>query len=221
MKRITCVLFSMLLILFGGCIERSLEASVLTDSDLDGWADTQEKETHTNPFDSDTDHDGFLDPEDPDPLHPGILTDPEQKLGVGGPLEYDAVKVTKNSPRMTYVGIIEHYNVTLEDVRLPEECTELDIRFVTAGYGDSTWCSYDIDATPTQVIDFFIENMMYDGWDITYCEWDLFARPQKSYGVMSFQKEGDGEPVYVTITVTGSEESPEHSQFIIIAYYVD
>ena len=34
----------------------------------------------TSPFDSDTDDDGIKDPEDPTPLHPGILTSDEQKL---------------------------------------------------------------------------------------------------------------------------------------------
>ena len=36
----------------------------------------------TSPFDSDTDDDGIKDPEDPTPLHPGILTSDEQKLKI-------------------------------------------------------------------------------------------------------------------------------------------
>lgn len=46
--------------------------SSLVDLDGDGWPDDQEKRAGTNPYNVDTDSDGYWDPQDPNPLDPTI-----------------------------------------------------------------------------------------------------------------------------------------------------
>lgn len=223
MKTIVAVIGALCILIgiaLAGCIDYSDEApeeTIQKDSDLDGWTDIQEREAHTNPFDVDTDHDGILDPEDPNPLYIGILTDPKQKLEAGECLEFDYLSILP--PNVHYMGTEEHRNITFEDIRLPEGSTKPDCKYTVGGYSDAFWCNSNIYASPTKVMDFFIEKMLYDGWDITYCKWDSIGWTQK-YGIMYFQKlEGEGQ--YVTITVIGSEREPEYSQFTIILVLPD
>jgi hypothetical protein len=44
----------------------------IVDSDGDGWTDSQEINSGTDPEDKDTDDDGFWDPNDPNPLDPNV-----------------------------------------------------------------------------------------------------------------------------------------------------
>jgi hypothetical protein len=52
---------------------------VAVDSDGDGWTDDYEEKAGTNPYIMDTDNDGLIDSEDPNPL------EPKKGLGVCGP----------------------------------------------------------------------------------------------------------------------------------------
>ena len=60
-----------LLILPSSCEYLGEYASEL-DSDGDGWPDTQEEQSGTDPDNVDTDNDGYWDPHDPNPLNPDI-----------------------------------------------------------------------------------------------------------------------------------------------------
>lgn len=220
MKKIEIAVVGILCILIGialaGYINHSgetSEKSIQKDSDIDGWSDVQEREAQTNPFDVDTDHDGIWDPEDTDPLRPGILTDPEQKLEVGGYVEFDLASAPG------WVGR-KPYKVTRDDITLPKGYTPLTIKLeVPSGYACyRSYYSYEINASSTQVIDFFLKNMLHNDWNTCNAA-DIF----EFYGIggihMHFLKKGD-QDTYITILVTGEEKYP-YSQFIIIEEHVD
>jgi len=208
MKKIEIAVFGVICILIGIALAGYIVSSGENDSDRDGWTDIQEREVHTNPFDVDSDHDGIQDPEDPEPLHPGILTNPEQKLEEGGYLEYGyewgGCRVAGGD-----------FNVTHDDIRLPNGSTKVDCKRIGGGYGEGRWCSYYSYRSPTRVLDFFIDKMMQDGWDNSYYKFDSIGWA-KEFGILKFQKlEGGSEGVYVTIIVIGLESGPEYSQFTI------
>ncbi|MFP4381145.1 MAG: toxin TcdB middle/N-terminal domain-containing protein [Candidatus Sumerlaeia bacterium] len=58
--------------------------SLMKDTDRDGLDDFQEKASDTNPFNPDTDGDGVLDGDDPDPLNPKIFTPSRPLLNQDG-----------------------------------------------------------------------------------------------------------------------------------------
>ena len=229
MKKIEIAVVGTLCILIGialaGCIDYSDEApekAMWKDSDFDGWTDTQEREAHTNPFDVDTDHDGIWDPEDPNPLYFGILTDSTQKLEAGGYLEYLDLASAPG-----WVGK-KPCIVTWEDLPIPKESTLLTNKLsIPSGYAcDRSYFSYETNASSPQVIDFFLENMLYNGWHICnatdrFCNApDQFWFDNGIYGMhMQFFKKG-AQDEYITILVTGEEDYP-YSQFTIIWEHVD
>ena len=228
MKKIEIAVVGTLCILIGialaGCIDYSDEVpekAMWKDSDFDGWTDTQEREAHTNPFDVDTDQDGIWDPEDPNPLYPGILTDTEQKLEAGGYLEFDLASAPGRGGKKPCI-------VTWEDLPIPKESTLLTIKLsIPSGYAcDRSYFSYETNASSTQVIDFFLENMHYNSWHICnatdrFCNApDQFWFDNGIYGMhMQFFKKG-AQDEYITILVTGEEDYP-YSQFTIIWEHVD
>ena len=125
----------------------------------------------TSPFDSDTDEE-LKDPEDSTPLNPGILTSDEQKLEDYKymDMEYDIeVLYILWSSNKTH---LEH--IRLEDVRIPEGSTMIKFKETWAGYGEQRWCTYQINASALQVIDFFLRNMVHDGWH-AYPAWLLYG----------------------------------------------
>ncbi len=65
-KYLRLCLVIILLSIFLGCIATQEKI----DSDKDGWDDDYERSVGTDPFSNDTDQDGLLDPEDPEPLVP-------------------------------------------------------------------------------------------------------------------------------------------------------
>jgi len=191
------------------------------DSDLDGWTDVEEQEAGTSPFDSDTDDDGIKDPEDPTPLHPGILTSDEQKLKDYKYVEYDIEVLYSWSSNKTH---LEH--IRLEDVRIPEGSTMIKFKETWVGYGEQRWCTYEINASALQVIDFFLRNMVHDGWHTHpgyYIKYDRTSwAPFNFVGIsgmdMHFMKNSDAKGEYITIVVVGLEED-DHSQFTIVYGY--
>ena len=193
------------------------------DSDLDGWTDVEEQEAGTSPFDSDTDDDdGIKDPEDPTPLNPGILTSDEQKLKDYKYVEYDIEVLYSWSSNKTH---LEH--IRLEDVRIPEGSTMIKFKETWAGYGEQRWCTYQINASALQVIDFFLRNMVHDGWHayparLLYGEigskigsWGPFYF---AGGISEMNMHFTKERYEVTIVVVGLEED-DYSQFTIVYSY--
>ena len=225
MKKIEIAVFGVICILIGialaGYIVSSGETPEKTmqkDSDRDGWTDIQEREVHTNPFDVDSDHDGIQDPEDPEPLHPGILTNPEQKLEGGGSYEYDAAIM---------FGSKTPYIVTVEDPLIPKELTLLTTKLdIPSGYACyRSYFSFEINASSPQVIDFFLENMPRWGWHTCNASDRYCNKPElfDFYGIygahMQFFQKGDQDR-YLTILVIGEETYP-YSQVIEIEEVVD
>jgi len=216
-----CILIGIAL---AGCIDYSDEAPEKTierDSDFDGWTDTEEREAHTNPFDVDTDHDGIWDPEDPNPSRIGILINPEEKLEAGEYLEFDLASAPGWVGKKPCI-------VTRDDIILPKESSLLTTKIeIPSGYACyRSYHSYEINASSTQAIDFFLVYMQYNGWHTCnatdqFCDAPYqFELYNGIYGMyIQFFKRGD-QDTYVTILVMGEEEYP-YSQFMIIKEDVD
>jgi len=211
-----------LCILVGLVLEYVYIESQPKDSDLDGWTDVEEQEAGTSPFDSDTDDDGIKDPEDPTPLHPGILTSDEQKLKDYKYMEYDIEVLYSWSSNKTH---LEH--IRLEDVRIPEGSTMIKFKETRIGYGVQRWCTYQINASALQVIDFFLRNMIHDGWH-AYPAWLLYGEIGSKIGswgpfyfaggISEMNMHFTKERYEVTIVVVGLEED-DYSQFTIVYSY--
>lgn len=192
-----------LCVLVGLILEYVYIESQPKDSDLDGWTDVEEQEAGTSPFDSDTDDDGIKDPEDPTPLNPGILTSDEQKLEGYKYLEYDT----------RFFDHIRH-----EDIKIPKGATMMKSKELRVGYGEARGCTYEINASAPQVMDFFLEKLVDDSWH-AYPVLDSFD-PHKMcnhmrFGKREFREQGE----YVDIVVIGLRYEDDYSQFTIIYGY--
>ena len=72
MKKLFVVLLA--IILLSACVSESENQSATLDTDGDGLTDQQEEILKTNPYQEDSDGDGIIDPEDPNPLIPETET---------------------------------------------------------------------------------------------------------------------------------------------------
>lgn len=148
------------------------------DTDHDGWTDTQERIAQTNPFDVDTDHDGVLDSNDSNPHYPGILIDSKQKL--------------------------EKSDLYTTDIRIPKGSTLKYYKYgIDIGFASGrTYNNYEINANYSQVLDFFLENMIHDGWRSSSSVCEIKHIPYGIYGTsMYYSKEKLDQPRYVTTLV--------------------
>lgn len=162
----------------------------------------------SKPFDLDTDHDGVRDSKDSNPHYPGIFTTPQQKLE-----EYDYLY-----HNMSYN---QYY---IKDIRIPDKSIssgKVDREYVVGYAAYRFYYNYEINANYFQVLDFFLENMIRDGWR-TRSEADEFMGD--NYGLrgmsMYYSKKGDQDE-YVTIVVIGQEYVQPYTQFTIIRDVVD
>lgn len=179
-----------------GCVDDNS-----TDSDGDGLTDMSEGIAQTNPFEVDTDHDGVWDFKDSNPHYPGILVDSEQKLE-------------------------RSFDSYSNDIGIPEGSTFKNWKGTSVGYGSGRiYTNYEINENYSQVLDFFLVNMLHDGWQVR-SETEELKHTAYGFGgiCMYYSKEGLGEPQYVTIMVIGQDSKRDdgsYSQFIIIIDSLD
>ena len=69
MVGLMAVVLIVTVVMFSGCVE---EETHVQDSDGDSWSDQQEVNAGTDPYNKDTDSDGYWDPQDMNPLDPDI-----------------------------------------------------------------------------------------------------------------------------------------------------
>lgn len=151
----------------------------------------------SKPFDLDTDHDGVRDSIDSDPYNPGILIDSKQK--------------------------IERSDLYNTDIGIPKGSTTKYYKITGAGYALRSYENYEINANYSQVLDFFLENMIRDGWRIRREADEIEGDYGLSGMSMYYSKEGEGEPAYVTIVVIGQDQKwgEPYTQFTIIKLIID
>ena len=171
-----------------------------TDSDGDGLTDVSERIAQTNPFDVDTDHDGVWDSKDLNPLYPGILVDSKQKL--------------------------ERSDLYSTDIGIPNGSAFKYWKGTGVGYASGRiYRNYEINASYSQVLDFFLENMIHDGWQIRSEAEELKHTAYGPSGMsMCYSKEWLDQPQYVTILVVGQDERWDvdpYTQFTIIVSQLD
>ena len=137
-------------------------------------------------------------------------------------MEYDIEVLYSWSSNKTH---LEH--IRLEDVRIPEGSTMIKFKETWAGYGEQRWCTYQINASALQVIDFFLRNMIHDGWH-AYPAWLLYGEIGSKIGswgpfyfaggISEMNMQFTKERYEVTIVVVGLEED-DYSQFTIVYSY--
>lgn len=178
-----------------GCVDDNS-----TDSDGDGLTDVSERIAKTNPFEVDTDHDGVWDSKDSNPCYPGILIDSKQKL--------------------------ERSDLYSTDIGIPKGSAFKFWKGTCVGYASGRiYRNYEINASYSQVLDFFLENMIHDGWRVRSAAEELKHTNHGPSGMsMYYSKEWLDQPQYVTILVIGQDERRDvdpYTQFTIILSQLD
>ena len=176
-----------------GCVDDNS-----TDSDGDGLTDVSERVAKTNPFDVDTDHDGVWDFKDSNPHYPGILIDSKQKL--------------------------ERSDLYDTDIGIPNGSALKYWKGTGVGYASGRiYENYEINASYSQVLDFFLENMIHDGWQVR-CEAEELKHIYYGPSGISMCYSKEWQDQYVTILVVGQDERWDvdpYTQFTIILSQLD
>jgi len=153
----------------------------------------------SKPFDLDTDHDGVRDSKDSDPYNPGILLSSMQTL--------------------------ERSDLNNRSVGIPKGSTTKYYKWTNVGYASGrSYENYEINANYSHVLDFFLENMIRDGWRIGREADEIKGDDYGLSGMSMYYSKPYDQYIYVTIVVIGHDERKDvqpYTQFTIITDSVD